>query len=75
MFSWVSHYNTTITVCISLQVLQLEAPAYVVVGGTLGMECLFDFEEKKLYKIQVLFHAKVFLCKDKQHNVHFWLEF
>ena len=39
-----------ILVCLSLQVLQLEAPAYVEAGQSLNMDCKFDLEGKKLYR-------------------------
>ena len=36
--------------CLSLTVLQLEAPAYVKLGDSLTMHCGFDLEGKTLYR-------------------------
>ena len=36
--------------CLSLTVLQLEAPAYVKLGDSLSMHCSFDLEGKTLYR-------------------------
>ena len=38
------------SVCISLQVLQLEAPAFVKLGQPLHLNCEFDLGGKKLYR-------------------------
>ena len=36
--------------CLSLTVLQLEAPAYVKLGDSLTMQCGFHLEGKTLYR-------------------------
>ena len=36
--------------CLSLTVLQLEAPAYVKLGDSLSMDCSFVLEGKTLYR-------------------------
>ena len=37
----------------SLTVLQVDMPAYVVVGSSLDMECKYDLEDKTLYRLVV----------------------
>lgn len=53
-----STHITLINVCISLQVLQLEAPAFVKLGQPLHLKCEFDLGGKKLYSIK-WFHGPV----------------
>ena len=45
-------YSTiaVISACISLQVLQLEAPAYVKYGQPIVLKCDFDLAGKTLYR-------------------------
>jgi len=45
-------YAGLINACLSLQVLQLDAPAYVHLGNQLDMNCTWDLEGKKLYSIK-----------------------
>ena len=40
-----------LAVCVSLTVLQVDMPAYVVVGSNLDMECKYDLEDKTLYRL------------------------
>ena len=39
-----------VAVCLSLQVLQLEAPAYVKYGDEIHLKCDFDLGGKTLYR-------------------------
>jgi len=47
-FQFVAFFN----VCVSLQVLQMEAPAFVKSGQDLVMQCNFDLEGENLYSIK-----------------------
>ena len=43
-------HNVLILVCVTVQVLQLEAPVYVELGQDLHLKCHFELGGKKLYR-------------------------
>ena len=54
---------STISACISLQVLQLEAPAYVKYGQPIVLKCDFDLAGKTLYRYLQKKHNSLLICE------------
>ena len=58
-------YSTisAISACISLQVLQLEAPAYVKYGQPIVLKCDFDLAGKTLYRYLQNIQYSLLICE------------